>query len=90
MAERTARLGSMHYLDADGQYRTASAGDVIQVHPDFVETFDRLNVLMGEEPGVVEVEPKAQPKAEPETPEAVEEKPKPRRGRPPRKNAEDE
>lgn len=48
MAERAARLGSMHYLDSDGRYRTASAGDTIQVHPDFVERFDRLNVLLGE------------------------------------------
>lgn len=87
MAERTARLGSMHYRDADGQYRTASAGDVIQVHREDVERFDRLNVLMGEEPGS-SVEPES--KAEPETPEPVEEKPKPRRGRPPAKKAADE
>lgn len=82
MAERIARLGSMHYQDSDGRYRTASAGDKIQVHPDFVERFDRLNVLLGQKPEDM----KAEPKAEPVTPEPVEEKPagtpKPRRGRP--------
>lgn len=72
MAERTARLGYMHYRDADGRIRDAVAGETIQVHPDDVERFDSLNVLMGEKPD----------KAEPES-----EKPK-RRGRPPAKKAE--
>lgn len=78
MAERTARLGSMFYRDSDGRYRTASAGDTIQVHPDYLERFDRLNVLLGQEPG----------KPEPEKPEEPQEPEKPapkRRGRPPRK-----
>lgn len=56
MAERTARLGSMHYRDVDGRYRTASAGEAIQVHPDYLERFDRLNVLAGQEPEPVEQE----------------------------------
>lgn len=50
MAERTARLGLMHYQDSDGQFRTATAGDTIQVHPDYVDTFDSLNVLAGHKP----------------------------------------
>ena len=76
MAERTARLGSMFYKDADGRFRDASAGEVIQVHPDFVELFDSLNVLLGHKP---EDDP------EPEIPvKDEEEKPKPRRGRPPK------
>lgn len=77
MAERTARLGSMHYKDSDGRYRTASAGDTIQVHPDFVERFDSLNVLLGQQPDG----------KQPDAPEPAE-KPKPRRGRPPKKVAE--
>jgi hypothetical protein len=40
----------MHYHCADGRYRTATAGETIQVHPDYVELFDRLNVLLGQEP----------------------------------------
>jgi hypothetical protein len=83
MPERVARLGSMHYKDSDGRYRTASAGDTIQVHPDYLERFDRLNVLLGEKPEDV----KAGPEAEPVTPEPAEVKP--RRGRPPKK-ADDE
>lgn len=82
MAERTARLGSMFYKDADGRYRTASAGDTVKVHSDYLERFDRLNVLLGHKPDDV----KAAPKAEPVNPEPAEVKPKPRRGRPPKKS----
>jgi hypothetical protein len=74
MAERTARLGFMHYRDADGRVRDAVAGETIQVHPDDLERFDSLNVLMGHKPD--------EEKPIPATPELVEEKPKPRRGRP--------
>jgi hypothetical protein len=75
MAERTARLGFMHYRDADGQYRDAVAGETIKVHPDDVERFDSLNVLLGQKP-----EEDTAEAPEPETPE--QETPKPRRGRP--------
>jgi hypothetical protein len=51
MAERTARLGYMHYRDTDGCIRDAVAGETIKVHPDDVQRFDSLNFLMGEEPG---------------------------------------
>lgn len=77
MAERTARLGSMFYQDSDGQYRRALAGETIQVHPDYLERFDRLNVLMGE--GKSDT---VHRDVTDDTPEQVEEKPKPRRGRP--------
>ena len=76
MAERTARLGSMHYQDADGRYRTASAGDTIQVHPDFVERFDDLNVLLGQEPST-----KPEPKVDKKDDEKVETPAPKRRGR---------
>jgi hypothetical protein len=61
MAERIARLGYMHYRDADGRIRDAVAGETIQVHPDDVERFDSLNVLMGHKPDDVKAEPKAEP-----------------------------
>lgn len=51
---RTVRLGSMSYVDPDGHVRWADHGAEIKVHPDSVERFDRLNVLLGE--GVVESE----------------------------------
>jgi hypothetical protein len=79
MAERTARLGFMHYRDADGQYRDAVAGETIKVHPDDVERFDSLNVLMGQKPDEAEQDP--------ETTDPVEEKPK-ARGRPRKANSE--
>lgn len=89
MAERTARLGSMLYRDSDGRYRYASAGDTIQVHPDYLERFDRLNHLMGE----IDVElPKAVgPVGESDADEVkAEYKPAPkRRGRPRKIDAED-
>lgn len=96
MAERTARLGSMFYQDSDGRYRRASAGDVIQVHPDYVERFDRLNVLQGAGSGptgtVLDGALKLKPVTEDEliTETMIEEKPAPkRRGRPPKKVAEE-
>lgn len=56
--ERTVRMGSMAYLDADGVSRRAECGAVVQVHPSNVERFDRLNVLAGEEPSVPEPTPR--------------------------------
>jgi hypothetical protein len=73
MAERTARLGYMHYRDTDGRIRDAVAGETIKVHPDDVQRFDSLNFLMGEEPS------KEEEKADQDSP--AEEKPK-ARGRP--------
>ena len=78
MPERVARLGSNFYKDSDGRYRRAAAGDAIQVHPDYVERFDRLNVLAGEE------RPTEKPVEKPAE-KPVTEAP-PRRGRP-RKSA---
>ena len=49
MAERTVRLGSVFFIDSDGKPRRGSAGDKVSVHPEYVERFDRLNVLLGEE-----------------------------------------
>lgn len=54
-AERVVRLGSMFYVDPGGRPRRADCGAAIQVHPDFVARFDRLNVLAGQtEPQPVE------------------------------------
>lgn len=50
MADRTVRLGSMFYIDDKSRPRRADVGTKVSVHPDFVERFDRLNVLAGEEP----------------------------------------
>ena len=44
--ERTVVLGLMSYIDEKGAHRTAAAGAVVKVHPDQLERFDRLNVLM--------------------------------------------
>lgn len=43
--KRTVRLGSMSYVDPGGRVRWADCGAEIEVHPDHVERFDRLNVL---------------------------------------------
>ncbi|MEU3011061.1 hypothetical protein [Nocardia asteroides] len=78
--KRTVRVGLTTYQAADGRYRLAQTGDVVDVHPDFVDRFDRYNVLAGEtvdevdEP-VTELEPVVEP-------EPVEEKPAPKRGGP--------
>lgn len=45
---RTVRIGSMPYRDPHGVRRRADAGTVVEVHPDDVDRFDRLNVLAGE------------------------------------------
>lgn len=44
--ERTVRMGSMAYTDPEGKLRRADCGAVVQVHPDAIERFDRLNVLL--------------------------------------------
>lgn len=55
--KRTVRLGSMAYVDPDGRTRRADCGSEIEIHPDHVERFDRLNVLAGQEsPAPAEVE----------------------------------
>lgn len=43
--KRTVQLGSMAYVDPSGQVRRADCGAEVEVHPDHVERFDRLNVL---------------------------------------------
>lgn len=43
--KRTVRLGSMSYVDPGGRVRWADCGAEVEVHPDHVERFDRLNVL---------------------------------------------
>lgn len=46
--ERTVRVGLMSYIDSDGAHRSALTGEVVQVHPDAIARFDRLNRLAGE------------------------------------------
>jgi hypothetical protein len=58
-AERTVRVGLMTYQREDGRFRLAYAGDTVKVHPDFLERFDRLNVVQGQEP-----EPEPEPAKE--------------------------
>lgn len=59
MAERTARVGLMSYVAADGTHRYATAGAVVDVHSDALARFDRLNRLMGDpEPEEAKPEPK--------------------------------
>lgn len=43
--KRTVQLGSMAYVDPSGQVRRADCGAEVEVHPDHVDRFDRLNVL---------------------------------------------
>jgi hypothetical protein len=88
MPERTVKLGSMFYIDNNGQGRRGDCGEKIQVSSDFVKKFDALNHLAG----VDDVEPAAviAPEAvEAEAREVPEEAPK-RRGRPPVKKADSE
>jgi hypothetical protein len=47
-SERTVRVGLMSYVDVNGAHRYALEGAVVQVHPDRLERFDRLNRLPGE------------------------------------------
>lgn len=46
--KRTVSVGLTTYQAIDGAHRLAQEGDVVDVHPDFVERFDRFNVLAGE------------------------------------------
>lgn len=64
--KRTVRLGSMAYINPDGQVRWADCGAEILIHPDHVAGFDRLNVLAGEPAPVVE--PADPPKRRPGRP----------------------
>lgn len=41
--ERTIHIGLMTYLSPDGLWLFGQLGDVVQVHPDDIERFDRLN-----------------------------------------------
>lgn len=43
MAERTIRSGIGSYLSVDGLQKHGMLGDVVDVHEDDVERFDRLN-----------------------------------------------
>lgn len=43
--KRTVKVGLMTYTDTAGGIRTAKVGEVIEVHPDKVERFDRFNRL---------------------------------------------
>lgn len=43
MAERTIRSGIGTYLRPDGQWTHGMLGDVVDVHEDDIERFDRLN-----------------------------------------------
>lgn len=52
--KRTVRVGLTTYRAVDGRHRLAQAGDVVDVHPEFVERFDQFNVLAGETVGEVE------------------------------------
>lgn len=46
--ERTVRVGLMSYVDPEGAHRVALKGAVVEVHPDSVARFDRLNRLQGD------------------------------------------
>lgn len=65
MSERTVRVGLMTYQREDGRYRLAYTGDVVQVHPDFLERFDRINVVQGQAPAPEPEAPAEQPAPEP-------------------------
>ncbi len=43
MAERTIRYGIVTYRGVDGRTRFGQLGDVVDVHEDDIERFDRLN-----------------------------------------------
>ena len=60
--KRTVRLGAMSYINSAGQVRWADCGAEVEVHPDHVERFDRLNVLQGEHdaPARVDTPPEVQ------------------------------
>lgn len=65
--ERTVALGLMSYVDENGSHRHAQLGATVQVHPDHVDSFDRLNVLQGQAPAVEPVAPLVvEPEPEPE------------------------
>jgi hypothetical protein len=55
MAERTIRSGIGTYLRPDGVWTHGMFGDVVDVHEDDVERFDRLNPEAPAEPEVDEI-----------------------------------
>ncbi|NEW33837.1 hypothetical protein GV791_14865 [Nocardia cyriacigeorgica] len=61
--ERVVKMGSMAYVDPEGRLRRAEHGTTVEVHPDHVARFDRLN-----RPQTIDAEPVAEVKA-PEPPE---------------------
>jgi hypothetical protein len=56
MPQRTVLLGLMTYRDEDGLDRFGLQGETVQVHANFVERFDSLNIDPGP-PFVVEQYP---------------------------------
>ncbi|MGY2036614.1 hypothetical protein ACW9HF_15135 [Nocardia gipuzkoensis] len=64
--ERTIRMGSMAYIDPQGKTRRADCGAVVQVHPDHIERFDRLNMPQVQEPAPVVVAVPAEAESEPD------------------------
>lgn len=56
MAERTIRSGIGTYQRPDGVWTHGMFGDVVDVHEDDVERFDRLNPEAPEEPEVEEAD----------------------------------
>ena len=62
MTTRKVVLGSMFYVDADGKGRWADHDAVVDVHPDNLERFDRVNVLNS---APQESEPEPDPEPEP-------------------------
>lgn len=79
-AKRTVVVGLMTYQRPDGRSRLAFAGDEVEVHSDFLERFDRINVLQGQERAASEPEPEPEPATAELEPEPVKKAPaRPRR-----------
>ncbi|QFG08864.1 hypothetical protein PBI_MALAGASYROSE_14 [Mycobacterium phage MalagasyRose] len=55
MPQRQVNVTLATYRDESGAHRFGLRGQVVDVHPDYVERFDRLNVVGGVEPVAVEV-----------------------------------
>jgi hypothetical protein len=50
MATREVKVGVMSYVNADGLNQFGLLGATVDVHPDDVERFDRLNVVAAPTP----------------------------------------
>lgn len=46
--KRTVRIGLIAYRDPSGAVRRAQAGTKVEVHPDHVDRFDALNMLLAD------------------------------------------